>query len=257
MILNKTERIEDLQLDGLKIIQDGEKYCFTSDSAILSSFVSAKKNDVCLEIGCGNGVISILVAHKCKPKEIVAFEIQKESSELAKRNVELNNLEDKIKIINSPIQEFKKYGYGENFDVVFSNPPYIKVHEKSLINENEVCAISRHEIKLNLVDLVSCASKLLKFKGRFYMVHKAERLAEIFCELKKVNLEPKKLLFVSPSENKSPNIVLIEAVKGGKQGILVFPTLIANDKDGSYIYSIKKLLGGLNWFILLQLQLET
>ena len=246
MKLNQSERLEDLQVGGLKIIQDGEKYCFTSDSAILANFVSAKNSDRCLEIGCGNGVISILVAHKCSPKEIVAFEVQQSAALLADRNVELNNLKDKIKIVQSPIQDFKNYVKHESFDVVFSNPPYMKTNEKSLVGENSPRAISRHEILLSLKELISCAAKLLKFGGKFCFVHRPERLSEIFSELKLNNLEPKKLLFVSPSESKAPTIVLIEARKGAKSGLEVLPTLIANDKDGSYIYTIKKLLGGEN-----------
>ena len=108
-MLNDSERLDDLQLDGLKIIQDKNKYNFTSDSALLANFVSAKKNDNCVEIGCGSGVISILVNHKCNPKKIYAFEIQKSMAELAKRNIELNNLNEKIEVINAPIQEFENY----------------------------------------------------------------------------------------------------------------------------------------------------
>ena len=243
MKLNQSERLEDLQIGGLKIIQDGEKYCFTSDSAILANFVSAKSSDRCLEIGCGNGVISILVSYKCTPKEIVAFEVQKPAAALAERNIELNNLKDKIKIIHAPIQKFKDHAQPESFDVVFSNPPYMKTNEKSLVGENSSRAISRHEILLSLKELVFCAAKLLRFGGKFCFVHRPERLSEIFAELKLNNLEPKKLLFVSPSENKPPTAVLIEAKKGAKSGLKVLPTLIANDKDGSYLYTIKKLLG--------------
>ena len=239
----QTQRIEDLQIGGLKIIQDGEKYCFTSDSAILSNFISTKKSDLCLEIGCGNGVISILVAYKCCPKKIVCFEIQNDAAQLAQKNVKLNNLCEKIEIINSPIQDYRKFFNGESFDIVFSNPPYMKVDKNSLVNLNCSKAFSRHEIFLTLSEFVSCSSKLLKFGGKFFFVHRADRLAEIFSALKENNFAPKKLLFVSPSQNKSPNIVLIEAVKGGKSGLKVFPTLIANDKDGKYIYTIKNLLG--------------
>ena len=134
MLLKENERLDDLQVGGLRIIQDKEKYAFTSDSALLANFISAKKSDSCLEIGCGSGVISILLSYKCNPKKIVAFEIQTSAADLAKRNVELNDLRDKIEVINSPIQNFKEYVLTESFDVVFSNPPYMKVNNSSLIS---------------------------------------------------------------------------------------------------------------------------
>lgn len=254
--LNKNERIEDLQLNGLKIIQDGSKYCFTSDSAILSNFINAKRNDKCLEIGCGNGVVSILVNQKCNPKEIFSFEIQKDIARLANKNVKLNNLSNKIKIINAPIQDYKSFVSENYFDIVFSNPPYLKIHENCLINENKFVAISKHELTLTLKELISCASKLLKFKGKFFIVYKADRLAELIFELKTNNLEPKILLFVAPSYRKNPNIVVVEAIKNGKEGIKILPTLIANDKNGEYIYTIKSLFRGDKWYILLERQLE-
>ena len=241
MLLKENERLDDLQVGNLKIIQDKEKYAFTSDSALRANFISAKKSDKCLEIGCGSGVISILLNYKCGPQKISAFEIQTSAADLAKRNVELNNLQDKIEIINAPIQDFATYVKGESFDIVFSNPPYMKVNNLSLVNENEEIAISRHEIKLSLKELITTSSKLLKFGGKLYLVHKAERVAEIFHEMKCVNIEPKKMFFVAPNANINPNIVLIEGRKGGKAGIKILPTLITNDNNGDYLYTIRKL----------------
>lgn len=243
MDLKENERLDDLQLGGLKIIQDKTKYCFTSDSAILANFVSAKKSDKVCEIGTGTGVISILLTHKQNPEKIYAFEVQKETAELAKRNVDLNLLNDKIEIINSPIQDFEKYVKRESFDVVVSNPPYRKVSQKSLISLREEEAISKHEVKLNLDELVLCAKNLLKFGGKFFLVYDATRTAELIYKLKQNNLEPKIMFFTSPSPTKNPVLVLIEAVKGGKEQVNVLPTLITNDKDGNYIYTIQNLYG--------------
>lgn len=243
MDLKENERLDDLQLGGLKIIQDKTKYCFTSDSAILANFVTAKKSDKVCEIGTGTGVISILLTHKQNPEKIYAFEVQKETAELAKRNVDLNLLNDKIEIINSPIQDFEKYVKRESFDVVVSNPPYRKVSQKSLVSLREEEAISKHEVKLNLDELVSCAKNLLKFGGKFFLVYDATRTAELIYKLKQNNLEPKIMFFTSPSPTKNPVLVLIEAVKGGKEQVNVLPTLITNDKDGNYIYTIQNLYG--------------
>ena len=186
-------------------------------------------------------MISILLTHKQNPEKIYAFEVQKETAELAKRNVDLNLLNDKIEIINSPIQDFEKYVKRESFDVVVSNPPYRKVNQKSLISLREEEAISKHEVKLNLDELVSCAKNLLKFGGKFFLVYDATRTAELIYKLKQNNLEPKTMFFTSPSPTKNPVLVLIEAVKGGKEQVNVLPTLITNDKDGNYIYTIQNL----------------
>ena len=163
MNLKEKERLDDLQVGGLKIIQDKTKYCFTSDSAILANFVSAKRTDKVCEIGTGTGVISILLTIKQNPEKIYAFEVQKETAELAQRNVELNLLNEKIEIINAPIQDFEKFVKRESFDVVVSNPPYRKVNQKSLVSIREEEAISKHEVMLTLDELVLCAKNLLKF----------------------------------------------------------------------------------------------
>lgn len=243
MELKETERIDDLQFEGLKIIQDSSKYCFTSDSAILANFVDAKKKDTVCEIGAGTGVISILIAKKRSPKRIVAFEIQKETANLAKRNVEINNLQEKIEIINSPIQEFNKFVEGEKFDVVFSNPPYRKVNEKSFTSLSKENAISKHEIALTLDELLFCSNKLLKFGGKFFVVYDAKRSAELIYKLKQNKLEPKKIFLTAPSQTSKPILIVVQATKGGKEGVEIFPTLITNDKDGKYIYTIQKLYG--------------
>ena len=238
--IKNNERIDDLQLDGLKIIQNN-KYNFTSDSAILANFVSAKKSDFCVEIGAGTGVISILVNYKNLTKKIIAFEIQEQTANLAKRNVLLNNLQDKIEIISAPIQKYKNYINKESVDVVFSNPPYLKVNDSSLKNEILEKAKSRHEICLTLEEFIKCSSEILKFGGKLFFIHKPERLSEIFANLKKYNLEPKTMFFASSNINKAPNAVLIMAVKGGKPNLKVLPTLITNNENGDYLYTIRNL----------------
>lgn len=239
--LKENEVFDDLQLDGLKIIQNRSKYCFTSDAAILANFINAKKTDTICEIGTGSGVISILVNYKCDPKKITAFEIQPYMADMATRSVKFNKLESKIEIINSPIQDCLNYVKSESFDIVVTNPPYKKVFTQSLISENEEEAISKHEIKLTLKELINYSNKLLKFGGKFYIVYDAKRTAELIYKLKESHLEPKKMFFTSPSETKNPILVLIEAVKGGKEGVDILPTLITNDKNGDYIYTVQKL----------------
>ncbi|MBO4412635.1 MAG: methyltransferase [Clostridia bacterium] len=236
----KDERIDDLQLDGLKIIQNN-KYNFTSDSAILANFVAAKKTDKCVEIGSGSGVISILVNYKNNPQKITAFEIQEEIATLAKKNILFNNLQEKIEVINAPIQNFNKYIKKESVDVVFSNPPYLKVNEKSLINLEDAKAKSRHEICLTLEEFICTSSKLLKFGGKLFFIHRPDRLAEIFDALNKYKLEPKTMFFTSPSLASQPTAVLIMAQKGAKAGLKILPTLITNSESGDYLFTIRTL----------------
>lgn len=244
MKLKKNEFIDDLQLDNLKIIQNRKKYCFTSDAVVLANFVDARKSSRVCEIGSGSGIISMLVNHKCNPKEIVAFEIQSYMAEMAQRSLLLNDLENKIEVINAPIQDYFKYVEKESFDVVFSNPPYQKMFPNSLISKNDENAISKHEVKLNLSELLNISSSLLKFGGKFYIVFDSKRTAELLTGLTSSNLTPKKMFFCSPSASKNPHLVLVEAVKGGKPDMVILPTLITNDKDGKYIYTIQKLYKG-------------
>lgn len=239
--LRENEVLEDLQLDGLRIIQNRKKYCFTSDSVILSNFVNAKKSDLVCEIGTGSGIISILINKKCQPKKITAFEIQPYMADMAKRSIKLNNIEDKIEIINAPIQECFNFVKKESFDIVVSNPPYQKIVNVDFISKNEEEAISKHEVKLTLDELLDCSKKLLRFGGRFYIVYYAKRTAELLYKLKNNNLEPKKIFFTAPSHDSSPILVLVEAVKGGKEGVIILPTLITNDKNGEYLYTIQKI----------------
>lgn len=225
------ERLEDLQYKGLKIIQDNSLYTFTSDSVVLANFVKIKKNENAVEIGCGCGVVSILLSAKTNVKSIVAFEIQQEMSNLARKNLKLNNLEDKIQIINDDVVNFYKYLSANETDVVFSNPPFMYSNTG---NHNTVKNIARHDGKLTPEKLCSVASKILKDNGRFYLVYLPERLCEIFDCLVKNKLQPKRLFF---TENQKGQIKLcvIEAVKNGGKGVKILPNLTVNENNGDYL----------------------
>ncbi len=241
MKLKKNERFDDLQIGNLKLIQDKNCYCFTSDSVILANFVNAKKNEYICEIGAGTGIISILIAYKCNPKKITAFEVQKPIFNILKKNIKLNNFSNIINIINSPIQNCFNFVSPESFDIVVSNPPYLKINKQSFVSNNKTEAISKHEVMLSLDELILNAKKLLKFGGKFYIIYTANRCAELIYKLKLNNLEPKKMFFTSPKINTNPILVVIEAIKGGKENLIVLPTLITNDDDGNYIYTIQNL----------------
>lgn len=232
-------RLDDLNLDNLKLYQYIEGYNFTSDSVILANFVKAKKSDVCVEIGAGSGIISVLVNYKNNPQKIYAFELQEKYAILAQKNVDFNNMQTSIEVINSNIKNFKDY-LNKEVDVVFCNPPYYKsgVCKQS---ENEDIAICKHENYLPLSDLIKSASKLLKFGGKFYFVYPANRLDEIMVELSKNNLQPKKMFFAQPTTNKNANTVYIQCIKGGRLGVNILPTLVTNNLDGEYVQTIQKL----------------
>lgn len=239
-MINDGERLDDLNLDGLKIIQKVGGYGFTSDSVLLANFVKTKKSDTVLEIGAGSGIISILVNYKEKPKKIYAFEIQEEAANLAKRNFELNNMQNQIEVVNLPIQKFKQVLTDGQIDVVFCNPPYFK-YDESVCGEQEEKIISRFDKCLPVCDLFEYSAKLLKFGGKMFFVYPSSRQAECFAEMKKHNIAPKRIYFVHPNTSKNSTVFLCEAVKGAKEGLIVMPPLFANDLDGNYVQTIQKL----------------
>ena len=238
-----TERIDDLQLDGLKIIQDKNGYGFTSDSVLLANFVKAKHNDVCVEIGTGSGVVSILVNYKEKPKKIYAFEIQKSVSKLALKNVKLNKMDEKIEIFAEKVQNWNKFLDFGSIDVVFCNPPYFKF-DKNVCGNNNVKIISRFDKYLSLKQLFKCSSGMLKSGGKMFFVYSSSRLDSCIAQMKKYNLSPKKIYFVHPNNSKNSTVFLCEAIKDGGDEMIIMPPLFTNSLDGDYIQTIQKLYKG-------------
>ena len=234
--LKESERLDDLQFCGLKIVQDKSLYSFTSDSVILANFIKIKRGESAVEMGSGSGVISILASKKTNAKNILGFEIQKQLYEMANKSLLINNITN-VKFVNDDVRNFKKYIGEESVDVVFSNPPY-KKEGAAQKNDNPSKAMARHEKFLPLVDLVKTASRMLRFGGRAYFVYDADRSIEMIYELKKNNLEPKRIFF---TENGRGRVILflVEAVKGGKPSVKVLSNLVTNDKNGNYIEEIK------------------
>ncbi len=231
IVLDENERIEDLQCKDLKIIQNKTLYNFTSDSVILANFVKTKKNDVAVEIGTGCGVISILVQAKNILKKIFAFEIQQLLQRLAKKNVDLNNLNDKIEVVCDDAKLFEKYIQKESVDVVFSNPPYFKVTN---FKQNEVSKNCKEEKLLSCTDLCKAASGMLKNGGAFYCCYAADRACELICNLNKNNMAVKEMFFTENGKGEI-KLVVLKAVKGGRQGVKVLPNLVTNEANGDYL----------------------
>jgi len=246
---NENERIDDLNINGLKVIQNREYFMFGIDSVILSSMVkSNSKSNVIVDFCTGSAVIPILLTTRVKYKRIIGVELQNEMYDLAVRNVKLNNLTNDISVLNQDIKEYKKIieyirdnvTSSGNVDVVVCNPPYKEVGT-GIINENNVKYIARHEDKCTLDDIFIASSKLLKTKGKLYLVHKPDRLADLICMARKYNLEVKEITMLQPTKSKKPSIVFLEYVKDGNKGVNILPNILEYDEEGNYTSKIKEI----------------
>ncbi len=240
--LKPGERLDDLQRNGFKIIQDPEKFCFGMDAVLLSGFATAPEGGRVLDLGTGTGIIPILMAAKTRARELVGLEIQAESADMANRSVLFNDLQTRVKIVQGDIKEAGNLFDAASFDVVTSNPPYM-IGGHGLRNPDAPKAIARHEIMCDLEDVVMAAAKCLKSGGKFYMVHRPFRLAEIMVIMHDYKLEPKRMQLVYPFVDKEPSMVLIEGVRGGKSRITVEKPLIIYEEPGKYTPEIYDIYG--------------
>ena len=241
MELKENERIDDLELNDLKIIQNKNGFCFSMDSVLLSDFAkNIKPNSKVIDLGTGTGILPILISAKTKSCKIVGIEIQKEVADMASRSILLNNLQDKIEIVCEDIKNLKNIYETNSFDAIVTNPPY-KIKGSGGINELQTKLISRHEIAANLEDFISISSYLLKDQCSIYMVHRPERLVDILSIFRKYKLEPKELKFVHPSSDKAPNLVLIKATKNAKPFLKVDKPLYIYNYDGTYTNELLKI----------------
>ena len=244
--LNENERIDDLEFNNLKIIQNKKYFCFGLDSILLSDFAKKiKNNSIVLDLGTGTGIISILLTGKTNLKKIYGIEVQKEISEMAKKSVELNSLQNKIEIINDNIKNIKKYFEKNSIDVIVTNPPY-KKENTGLRNKDITQLISRYEVEANLEDFINISAELLKDKGEFYMVHRPDRMADIIELLRKNKLEPKLIKLVYPKTNKAPNLILIKAIKNANSFLKFEEPLIIYNEDNTYTNSLLKIYNKIN-----------
>lgn len=225
---------------NLKIVQDNEMFNFSLDSVLLPNFVTINKNiSKILDIGCGNAPIPLILSTKTKA-EILGVEIQKSVYELACESIIINNKQDQIKIINQDINDFYKKEETDTYDIITCNPPFFKYIETSNTNKNDYKTIARHEVTLNISQLFTIAKKLLKNNGVIAIVHRPERFVEIIEEMKKNNIEPKRVQFIYPKIDMEANIMLIEGTKNGKPGLKIMPPLYTHEKNGEYTETIKK-----------------
>ena len=240
--LLENERVDDLQRNGLKIIQKTDGFCFGMDAVLLSGFAHVKRGEKVLDMGTGTGIIPLLLSAKTEGKHFTALEIQKEIAKMASRSVAMNHLEEKIEIVNGDIKEASRIFGAASFDVVTTNPPYMN-DAHGLKNPTEVKAISRHEVLCTLEDVVREGAKVLKSGGRMYMVHRPHRLIEIITAMKQYKMEPKRMCMVHPFKDKEANMVLIEAVKGGGSWLKMEAPIIVYKEPGVYTDEIYDIYG--------------
>ncbi len=241
-LLRDGERIDDLERNGLKIIQNPSLFCFGMDAVLLSGFASAHKTETVLDLGTGTGIIPILLSAKTEAIHLTGLEIQENSADMAQRSVKMNGLSDKIDIVKGDIKEAGDIFTPASFDVITTNPPYM-IDGHGIADKADSKAIAKHEILCDLEDVIKAASLLLRSKGRFFMVHRPFRLADIFEKMRKYRIEPKRMKLVYPDVGKEPVMVLIEGRKDGNPRLSVEKPLIIYDIDGKYTKEITEIYG--------------
>ncbi len=240
--LKPEERLDELHRNGYVIIQNPKKFCFGMDAVLLSGFAKVKQGELALDLGTGTGIIPILLEAKTEGEHFTGLEIQEESADMAARSVALNQLEDRITIVTGDMKDASALFGASSFDVITTNPPYM-IGNHGISSENRAKAIARHEILCTLEDVLAESAKLLRPKGRFYMVHRPFRLAEIMSKMTACGLEPKRMQLVYPFVDKEPNMVLIEGLRGGNSRLYVEKPLIVYQRPGVYTDEIYEIYG--------------
>lgn len=240
--LNPEERLDELHRNGYYIIQNTKKFCFGMDAVLLSGFARVKEGERALDLGTGTGIIPILLEAKTKGEHFTGLEIQEESADMALRSVALNHLQDRIDIVMGDIKDASVLFGASSFDVITTNPPYM-IGNHGLSSSNQAKAVARHEILCTLEDVLSESAKLLRPKGRFYMVHRPFRLAEIMDKMILYGIEPKRMQLVYPFIDREPNMVLIEGLLGGNSRLKVEKPLIVYKEKGVYTDEIYDIYG--------------
>lgn len=243
MELKNNERIDDLQYKNLKIIQNEKDFCFGIDAVLLSDFAKGIKPEThVVDLCTGNGIVAILLSGKTKAKEIIGVEIQEHVAMMANRSIEMNNIQDRVKVINYDLNKLREVIKAGSIDAITVNPPY-KAKNSGLINERDSKTIARHEISCTLEDIIIESARELKSSGTLYMIHKTERLVDILYYMRKYKIEPKRIRFIHPNINEAPNLVLIEGTRSGRAFLKVEKPLYVYKENGEYTEEIKEIYG--------------
>lgn len=241
--MGKIEINDLVYFKNIKIVQNKDYFNFSLDSVLLPNFVEINtKTNKILDMCTGNAPIPLILSTKTNAK-IYAVELQKEVYSLAEETIKINKLKNQIKLINDNIKNLKKIFNTETFDIITCNPPYFKKKDGSIINENKIKSIARHEIEMELEDVIIIGKALLKNEGSLILVHRTERLIEIIELMKKHNIEPKRMRLVYPKVNIESNLVLIDGRKNGKEGLKILPPLYIHNEDNSYTKEVLEMFG--------------
>ena len=228
------------------IYQDDDYFAFSIDSVLLANFVTIKLSDKkIVDFCCGNAPIPMLMSFRTNAR-IFGVELQNEIFSMGFDSVVENKMDNQILLINDDVKKISSFFDSESVDVVTCNPPYFKYNDSSLVNDNDVKSIARHEVMLKLDDVLASAKYVLKNGGTFAMVHRPDRLIEIITLMRKYNIEPKKIRLVYPKLGKNANILLIEGIKNGKTGLKILSPLYVHNEDGSYVDEIREMFGGID-----------
>ena len=238
--IRESERIDDLQFKGLRMIQNKNKFCFGTDAVLLSHFAGVRKGDKVVDLGTGSGIIPILLAGRMEEARITGLEIQPDMAEMANRSIRLNQLESRVSIICGDLKDASAMLGKGKFSLVVSNPPYKKAGS-GFPNPQDHLAIARHEVCCTLGDVLNSASELLRPGGRFAMVHRPERMVDIIQGMRKAHLEPKRIRMVHTQINKAPCLMLVEAILQGKPYLNWMPPLIIQDENNQYTDELKEI----------------
>ena len=239
--LAENERLDDLGIKNLKIIQNKDFFCFGIDSVILANYAkNLKQKSYVLDLGTGTGIIPTILCGKTNLNKIIGVEIQEEVCKMANKSIQYNNLQERFKIICDSILNLNNYFRKNTFDVVITNPPY-KKKDTGIVNPTESKTIARHEITATLEDFIKIAKDMLKDKGEFYMVQRTERLVDICFYMRKYKIEPKEIRFVCSKPGQSPKLVLIKGKKNENAFSKIMPNLYIYDENGEYSQEIKEM----------------
>ena len=225
---------------GLKLYQDPDCFCFSLDSVVLANYCKIRKRDAnIVEFCSGNGVVSIIMSRRTNAN-IVGIEIQKKLYDMANESLDYNNLNDRITFINDDIKNFVKDK--DNYvDLIVCNPPYFKYDESNKINDSIEKQIARHELCINIDEICSCASNILKDNGKLCIVHRSDRFTDVYDAMKKYRIEPKRIKFIYNNEDSQAEMFLIEGQKNAGTGLIIDKPLLVRNLDGSYSDEYKKL----------------
>jgi tRNA1Val (adenine37-N6)-methyltransferase len=236
------ETLDDLQLKGIQLIQKKDSFRFGVDAVLLANFAKIKRRFKVIDLCSGTGIIPFIIAGKTDAEKITGIEIQENMVEMAKRTVELNNLEERVDFINLDLKDVKYLSNLEKADVVTVNPPY-KLKNSGLISMNDKNAIARHEICCTIEDVIVAAKAVLKHNGRIYIIHRPDRLVDIFCSMRKHKIEPRQIRMIHPNYTKAPTMLLIEGQNNGGKFLKWLPPLYIYDPDGNYTLEINEIYG--------------